>query len=221
MSDTINPTAPAAQEPAAAPPTAAAPSVPAPAAAAPQAPAARPPYVNPWQGRTPVAAAAREIVQTITEGTASGGVQLNRVALSSQTAAPAAPASDPRVDALMAVLGETVAQDLGALPANVAATVKAIAGDDPVAQRKAINAMRANGLAVSPLAAPAPLAPPASTTMPAPSVAPAAASPTADDASRLAEYEKLARVAPTLANAYRITHADSITRATAARTPAN
>lgn len=206
MSDTTNPIAPAAQEPAAAPPAAAAPSAPVPVVAATQAPAAKPPYVNPWQGRTPAPVAPKADAPA---------------PVAASTAASAAPAIDPRIDALMAVLGETVAQDLGALPANVAATVRAIAGDDPVAQRKAINAMRANGLAVSPLAAPAPLATPASTTMPAPSVAPAAVSLTADDASRLAEYEKLARVAPTLANAYRITHADSITRATAARTPAN
>lgn len=207
MSDPTNPIAPAAQEPVAAPPAAVTPSAPAPVAAAPQtapeAPA-KPPYVNPWKGRAPAPVAP-----------AASAAPVASSAPTSQ------PASDPRVDALMAVLGETVAQDLGALPANVAATVRAIAGDDPVAQRKAINAMRANGLAVSPLAPPAPLATPASTTMPAPSVAPAAVSPTADDASRLAEYEKLARVAPTLANAYRITHADSITRATAARTPAN
>ena len=119
----------------------------------------------------------------------------------------------------MNVLGETVAQDLSALPANVAATVRAIAGDDPVAQRKAINAMRANGLAVSPTA---PLAPPASTTMPAAPVAdvkPAAAG--SDDAARLNEYEKLTKVAPTIAAAYRTSHADSINRALAARTSAN
>ena len=121
----------------------------------------------------------------------------------------------------MAVLGETVSQDLGALPANVAATVRAIAGDDPVAQRKAINAMRANGLAVAPAAPIAPLPTPASTVQPAAPVAPAAPSATSDDATRLAEFEKLQSAAPTIANAYRLTHAESINRALAARTSAN
>jgi 2-oxoglutarate dehydrogenase E2 component (dihydrolipoamide succinyltransferase) len=206
MSDTTNPIAPAAQEPAQGTPAAPVAQPPAPAAAAPQtapeAPA-KPAYVNPWKGRAPapVAPAAAAPVQS--------------------SPPAASPASDPRIDALMAVLGETVSQDLGALPANVAATVRAIAGDDPVAQRKAINAMRANGLATA-LAAPiAPLPPPASTVQPAAPVAPTAPSVTSDDASRLAEFEKLQSAAPTIANAYRLTHADSINRALAARTSAN
>lgn len=206
MSDPINPIAPAAQEPAQGAPAVIAPSAPAPVAAAPQTPAeapAKPPYVNPWQGRAPAPPAP---VAAKPDATA-------------QPAAPAAPAADPRVDALMAVLGETVAQDLGALPANVAATVRAIAGDDPVAQRKAINAMRANGLAS--VANSAPLPAPASTVMPMAPATPAASPAGADDAARLAEYEKLAKAAPTIANAYRLSHADSITRALAARTPAN
>lgn len=207
MSDPTNPTAPAAQEPVAVPPAAVTPSAAAAGAAAPQTPAevpAKPAYVNPWKGRapSPVAPAA------------------SAAPVAPSSPAPASqPASDPRIDALMNVLGETVAQDLSALPANVAATVRAIAGDDPVAQRKAINAMRANGLAVSPTA---PLAPPASTTMPAAPVAdvkPAAAG--SDDAARLNEYEKLTKVAPTIAAAYRTSHADSINRALAARTSAN
>ena len=207
MSDPTNPTALAAQEPAQGAPAAVTPSAPAPAAAAPQTPAeapAKPAYVNPWKGRAPAPVAPAASAAPV----------------SPSSPAPASqPASDPRIDALMSVLGETVAQDLSALPANVAATVRAIAGDDPVAQRKAINAMRANGLAVSPTA---PLAPPASTTMPAAPVAdvkPAAAG--SDDAARLNEYEKLSKVAPTIAAAYRTSHADSINRALAARTSAN
>lgn len=204
MSDPNNPVAPAAQEPAQGTPAPAAPSAPAPIAAAPQtapeAPA-KPAYVNPWQGRAPAP------VAPATKAPAPAAAQ------------PAAPVADPRVDALMAVLGETVAQDLGALPPNVAATVKAIAGEDPVAQRKAINAMRANGLASVTTAAPLP--PPASTVMPAAPAAPIAQSPATDDAARLAEYEKLSKAAPTIANAYRLSHADSISRALAARTPVN
>lgn len=204
MSDPTNPIASAAQEPAQGTPTAPVAQPPAPAAAAPAppaAPAAKPPYVNPWQGRAPAPVAPA-------------------AAASAQPPPPAAPASDPRIDALMTVLGETVSQDLSALPANVAATVRAIAGDDPVAQRKAINAMRANGLATAPVAV-APLPPPASTVQPAAPAAPVAPSATSDDASRLAEFEKLQSAAPTIANAYRLTHADSINRALAARTSAN
>lgn len=126
------------------------------------------------------------------------------------------PAADPRVDALMTVLSETVAQDLGALPANVAATVRAIAPDsDPVAQRRALNAIRANGLATPPPAAPAPLAPPASTvvSMPAPSIT----TPAADDAAILARFERLRATAPLLASTFESANRDAITRATAAR----
>jgi hypothetical protein len=168
MSDPTNPTAPPAQEPAAAPPAAAAHSAPAPVAAAPQAPAAKPPYVNPWQGRTPAPVAPKADAPA---------------PVAAQPSQPAAPASDPRVDALMAVLGETVAQDRATLPPNVAAAVLAIAGDDIVAMRKAINAMRANGLAVSPLAPPAPLPAP-STTLPPSGPAATPAAPTGDAAVR-------------------------------------
>ena len=124
-----------------------------------------------------------------------------------------APAPDPRVDALMAVLGETVTQDLSSVPANVAATIRAIAGSDPVAQRKALNAMRANGLASVASTA---IAAPASTTMPTAAVA-VTASPANTDASRLAEYEKLSRVAPILASQYRAAHGAAIERATKSR----
>lgn len=169
---------------------------PAPAVAAPQAPAAtpaKPPYVNPWQGRAPAPAVAAP-------------------STSPQPAAPAAPVADPRVDALMAVLGETVAQDMSALPANVAATVRAIAGDDPVAQRKAINAMRANGIATPPAAAPAPLPPPANT-MPAAAPPAAPVEPTGD-AAVLAEYQRLkSRGAFIAASAFYASNAGAIERA--------
>lgn len=174
MSDPTNPVAPAAQEPVAAPPAAAAPSAPAPAAAAtPTAPeaAAKPPYVNPWKGRAP------------------SPVALAASAAAAAPAQPAPPAPDPRVDALMSVLGETVAQDLSALPANVAAAAKAIGGDDPIALRRAINALRANGIATPAPAPPAPLPAPTTTLPPSgPSAAPAA--PTGDAAVR-AEWMSL------------------------------
>lgn len=198
MSDPANPAPPDAPTAAATPvaPTASS-APPAQAPAAQPAPTAR---VNPWAMRP-----ARP---------ASAPAQASpAVPPSAPTDAPAAPAGDPRIEALMAVLGETVAQDIAALPANVQSAVKAIAGDDPVAQRKAINAMRANGIA-SP--SPAPIPAPASTVAP---IAPATPTPnpTGDDASRLAEWEKLQRIAPIMAEGYRTTHGASIDRAIKAR----
>lgn len=162
MSDPTNPAASAAAAPAAEAP--AAPTAPA------QPPAAEAPrqYLNPYASRPaapkPVAPAA-------------------------PTPPPAAPAPDPRVDALLGVLGETVTQDLASLPANVAAAAKAIGGDDPIALRKAINALRANGIATPAPAAPAPLPAPA-TTLPPSGPAAAAAAPTGDAAVR-AEWMSL------------------------------
>ena len=114
----------------------------------------------------------------------------------------------------MAVLGETVAQDLSGVPANVAATIRAIAGEDPVAQRKALNAMRANGLAMGTTASS--ITAPASTTMPTAAVA-VTASPASTDAARLSEYEKLSKVAPILASQYRQAHGAAIERASKSR----
>lgn len=190
----VAPVAPAAAPIAPAP----APVATAPAASPPEA--AKPPYLNPWaaRGKAPAAKPAE-------------------VRPSLVSASPTTPAADPRVDALMAVLGETVAQDLSGVPANVAATIRAIAGEDPVAQRKALNAMRANGLAsVTPAAAPSSIAAPASTTMPTAPVS-VAATPANTDAARLAEYEKLSKVAPILASQYRQTHGAAIDRATKSR----
>jgi len=172
MSDPVTPAAPDA--------TAPAPSAPAPTAApaqtaAPVAP--RPPRVNPW--------ALRPAKPTPAPGDApSQSAPVN--------AAPASqPVTDPRVDALMAVLGETVTQDLAALAPNVQGAVKAIAGDDPVALRKAINAMRANGIATAPVApAPAPLPMPTTTTAAPAAPAAAPAEPTGD-AAVLAQYQHM------------------------------
>lgn len=191
---TAAPVAPVAAPAAPAP----APVATAPAASPPEA--AKPPYLNPWATRGKATAAKPAEVRP-----------------SLVSASPTTPAADPRVDALMAVLGETVAQDLSGVPANVAATIRAIAGEDPVAQRKALNAMRANGLAsVTPAAAPSSIAAPASTTMPTAPVS-VAATPANTDAARLAEYEKLSKVAPILASQYRQTHGAAIDRATKSR----
>lgn len=175
MSDPMNSAAPDASAT-----SPAAPSTPAPAQT-PAAQPAAPPKVNPWALRP--AAPARP---------ASAPPQAPApVAPSASAEAPAAPVSDPRVDALMAVLGETVTQDLAALPPNVQSAVKAIAGDDPVAQRKAINAMRANGIATPPAgSASAPLPMPTTTTAAPAAPAAAPAEPTGD-AAALAQYQSM------------------------------
>jgi len=90
--------------------------------------------------------------------------------------------------------------------------VRAIAGDDPVAQRKAINAMRANGLASPQPAAPAPLPPPANT-MPAAAPPAAPVEPTGD-AAVLAEFQRLkSRGAHITASAFYASNASAIERA--------
>lgn len=185
MSD---PTIPAAQAPdagAPAPPQAVTPPAP---AAAPQPPAQAVPaprVLNPYASRTPAQAPSAPPV----------------------VAAPSAPAPDPRVDALLGVLADTVAQDMAALPANVSAAVKAIAGDDPVAQRKAINAMRANGIATPSSVIPAP----ANTAAPQ-TTAPTASSTSASDAALAARYDQLQKVAPTQAMLFRVQHREALAR---------
>lgn len=192
---TAAPVAPAAAPAAPAP----APVATAPAASPPEA--AKPPYLNPWATRGKATAA-------------KPAAKPAEVRPSTVSASPAVPAADPRVDALMTVLGETVAQDLSGVPANVAATIRAIAGEDPVAQRKALNAMRANGLAMGTTASN--ITAPASTTMPTAAVA-VTASPASTDAARLSEYEKLSKVAPILASQYRQAHGAAIERASKSR----
>ena len=183
MSDPVHPAAPDATAPS--PSAPAAPASPA-QTAAPVAPQS--PRVNPWALRPAPAAKAAP---------APGD------APSQPAPVNAAPAPDPRVDALMAVLGETVTQDLAALPANVQSAVKAIAGDDPVAQRKAINAMRANGIA----------------TPPAPAAAPA--EPTGD-AAVLAQYQSMkARGAHLSAATFYTQNAAAIERATKSAASSN
>ena len=191
MSDPVTPAAPDA--------TAPAPSAPAPTAApaqtaAPVAP--QPPRVNPWALR-PAAPAAKP---------ASVAAPAAPPASSEPVAAPQ---GDPRVDALMGVLAETVAQDLSVLPPNVASSVRAIAGDDPVAQRKAINAMRANGLAAVSSSAPLPM--PANTS-PAAVPAPAPSSTAASDAAIAAKLAELQRVAPIRAVIFRQQNAEALAR---------
>lgn len=195
MSDPVNPAAPDATAPAHSAPAPAAPPA---QTAAPVAP--QPPRVNPWALRPAPAAKAAP---------APGDAPSQPAPVNAVPASQ--PAPDPRVDALMAVLGETVTQDLAALPANVQSAVKAIAGDDPVAQRRAINAMRANGIADTSRAA-VPL--PANTTpgvaQPAPQPAPASSA--AADAAIAAQHAKLQGVAPIRALLFRQQNAEALAR---------
>jgi hypothetical protein len=127
---------------------------------------------------------------------------------------PAAPAADPRVDALLGVLGESVAQDRKALPPNVDALVSQLAGDDVLAQRKVLNALRANGIASA--HAPAPIAPAATTINAPPVAAPEVRTQESGDADLLTHYQKLkASGSHYAASNFLIKHSDAITRAQA------
>jgi hypothetical protein len=125
-------------------------------------------------------------------------------------APPVAPAVDPRVNDLMAIVSEDVARDLASVPENVRATVRSLAGDDPIAQRRVLATLRANGV-TGPV-----VLPPGATTA-VPSGQPAPAADVSPDAAHLAEYERARTVAPQYAAAYRSQHAASIARALAAR----
>jgi len=135
-------------------------------------------------------------------------------------ASTVAPPADPALAAMQAdvarlrsIVGEDVSRDLAAVPDGVRATVRALAGDDPLEQRRVLATLRANGVAglvTLPLGA--------STAVPSGQPAPApVASP---DAIALAEWE-LARSkgATMVAAALRARHGAAIDRALAARSP--
>ena len=145
-------------------------------------------------------------------------------AMPSRPAAPAAvappveaPPVDPAIAALQAdvarmrgIVGEDVARDLASVPEGVRASVHALAGDDPLEQRRVLATLRANGVT-----GPVTLPPGASTAVPTQQPTPA---PTVSpDAAHLAEYERTRAVAPQYAEAYRAGHSASIARALAAR----
>lgn len=204
MTDPTTPApAPLAVEGAPAAPPAAASTAPPPAAA--QEPAERPRYVNPWQSRpAPVA-----------KDPAPQAAPPAPPVASQPAAAPSEPAADPRVDALLSVLGETVAQDLAREAPGVAAAVRAIAPDsDPVGQRRALNALRASGLAAGIVAPPAPVAPPTTTINPPPSAAPPVETQEGTDSALLRQYDELvARGAHFAASNHLLTHSAAIARA--------
>lgn len=146
-------------------------------------------------------------------------------AMPSRPAAPAAvappveaPPVDPAIAALQAdvarmrgIVGEDVARDLASVPEGVRASVHALAGDDPLEQRRVLATLRANGVT-----GPVTLPPGASTAVPSGQPAPApVASPDVDALSRWESLrEKGAHIT---AAAFRATHGAAIDRALAAR----
>jgi hypothetical protein len=123
------------------------------------------------------------------------------------------------VEGLRGIIGRTVEQDLTAVPANVAAAVRA-ASTDPIEQRRLLDVMRANGLASPQPAAPAPLPPPANT-MPAAAPPAAPVEPTGD-AAVLAEFQRLkSRGAHITASAFYAANAAVIERALKSSSPSN
>lgn len=192
MSD---PTQPAPADPAAPavqPPAAPAPAPVAPVAAQPPTPPA-PRVLNPYatMPSRPAAPAA--------------------VAPPTEAPAPTAPAADPRIDGLMAALRESVGEQLAGISEGARKTVLDLAGDDPIAQRRVLATLRANGVT-----GPVTLPPGASTAVPSGQPAPApVASPDVDALSRWASLrEKGAHIT---AAAFRATHGAAIDRALAAR----
>ena len=137
--------------------------------------------------------------------------------------APAAPPPAPNVEALAAdvaglraALAESVNDTLATMPAGVQKTVRDLAGDDPIAQRRVLSAMRANGLATPP-----PVIPTGATTAPT-QPAPAPAPVVSPDDAALAEYERMhAAGAPIRATAFLAQNRAAIERARAARTARN
>ena len=129
---------------------------------------------------------------------------------------------DPRVAALEArsseltsALSTYATTELNAVSESVRNAVRAIAGDDPSAQLKALSAMRANGLGVVPVLS-------AGSTTAAPVAAPAAAPVHNADEAALAHLEKLrASGSQLLASQFASRNAAAIARATAARASRN
>lgn len=192
MSD---PTQPAPADPAAPavqPPAAPAPAPIAPVAAQPPPPPA-PRVLNPY-----AAAPARPAAPAA-------------VAPPTEAPAPTAPAADPRIDGLMAALRESVGEQLAGISEGARKTVLDLAGDDPIAQRRVLATLRANGVT-----GPVTLPPGASTAVPSGQPAPApVASPDVDALSRWTSLrEKGAHIT---AAAFRATHGAAIDRALAAR----
>lgn len=125
--------------------------------------------------------------------------------------APPLPPPDPRIADLMAIVAQDTARDLAAVPAGVRQAVLDLAGDDPIAQRKVLASLRANGVAGTVVL-------PAGATTAVPTAQPAPAAPSSPDAVALAEYERAKSAgASMLAASLRSRHGAAIDRALAAR----
>jgi hypothetical protein len=114
-----------------------------------------------------------------------------------------------QVEALRGVVRAQADDALAGVPANIAATVRSLAGEDPAAQLSALRTMRANGLVVAPAAIPT-----GATTLPgAPPAPPPPATPATAEAAVLAEHTRLSGVSPILAANFYRSNADTIERA--------
>jgi hypothetical protein len=134
----------------------------------------------------------------------------------------AAAPMDPRVAALetratelSATLAGYAQTELSASPENIRNAVRAIAGDDPSAQLKALAALRANGVTALPtIAAGSTTAPPVAAPAPSPANDP--------DVLALTQYERLvASGSQILASQFAARNQAAIARATAARASRN
>jgi len=123
--------------------------------------------------------------------------------LRSQIEAQSAEVSEAK--AYRAELAEYAKGALEGVSKEVRAYVAKLAGDNPAKQLAAIRELKAAGLLGAPVAAPANTAPKATS--------PSGAKPGDDDASILAEYERLRKVAPYVALDYQHRNRDALQRA--------
>lgn len=181
------------ETPAPAPVAAPVEAAPAPAPAPVQA--AKPRPLNPWAKRAPAPAPAPVAPPPA------------RVASTPEIAALSA-----QVDSMRTVIRAQADDALSGVAANIAATVRSIAGEDPAQQLAMLRTLRANGLVTSPAVIPA-----GASTMPAssPPATPPVATPASKDAGILAEHQRLASISPILAANFAHAHADALSRARA------
>jgi len=187
-----------------------------PAPADPAAPAVQPPAAPSVATQPPAAPPPPVVAPRVLNPYAAAP---SRPAAPAAVAPPTeAPPVDPAIAALQAdvarmrgIVGEDVARDLASVPEGVRASVHALAGDDPLEQRRVLATLRANGVT-----GPVTLPPGASTAVPSGQPAPApVASPDVDALSRWESLrEKGAHIT---AAAFRATHGAAIDRALAAR----
>jgi hypothetical protein len=123
--------------------------------------------------------------------------------LRSQIEAQSAEVSEAK--AYRAELAEYAKGALEGVSKEVRAYVAKLAGDNPAKQLAALRELKAAGLLGAPVAAPANTAPKAAS--------PSGAKPGDDDASILAEYERLKKVAPYVALDYQHRNRDALQRA--------